>query len=169
MQCDRLVGDEKEPVRALRAPDLAPQDMLDIGAVELARGEGQAILAHADLRPLLLRKGAQPFEKMVRLIRERAHVARAHVQQVVGIAGRIGEAATETGAALDEIDAILGGGAAQQMDRQQRSAEAGTDDGDPSTSGIRHEGSPSLAHKNARAARPGGHPRFSRICRAPAS
>ena len=169
MQGDRLIGDEKEPVGALRAPDLASQDMLDIGAIELARGEGQAILADADLGPFVLGQGAQPVEEMIRLIGERAHIARAHVQEMMGIAGRIGEAATEARAALDEIDAIVGRGAAQQMDRQQRSAEAGTDDGDPSTSGIRHEGYPSLAHENARTAWPGGRPRFSCIYRAPAS
>ena len=127
---------------ALRAPDLASQDMLDIGAIELARGEGQAILADADLGPLVLGQGAQPVEEMIGLIGERARIARAHIQQMMGIAGRIGEAATEARAALDEIDAIVGRGAAQQMDRQQRSAEAGTDDGDPSTSRIRHEGYP---------------------------
>src|SRR5215472_13937762 len=104
--------------------------MLDIGPIERARRKGQMVRGRADTAALFIRQCAEPVEEIVRPIGKGAHIARPDIEQVPGIAGGIGEPAAELGAALDQIDLVLGLGLAKEMDSEQRAAESGSDDGD---------------------------------------
>jgi len=119
MQRHHLIGDEVEPMRAIGTPDLPRQDVLDIGAVERARDEGQAIGRRIDRAALLLRQIADPVEEVIRTIGEGAHIVGTDVQEMPGIAGGIGQAAAELRAALDEIDVVVGMGTAKEMDGEK--------------------------------------------------
>ena len=80
------------------------------------------------------RSGSQPLEpadEMVRLVGERAHVLRAHVDEVARIVGAVGEARADPVAALDQIDPLARIAAPEQVDRGHDAAEAGADHGDP--------------------------------------
>jgi len=147
MQGHGFVGDEVEPLAALGGADFAGEDALHIGTVEPARHEGEPVLGDADDRALLLGQRPDPVEKMIGPVGEGAHVAGPHVQQVMGIAGPIGEAAPELRVALDEIDAVAGARAAQQMHREQRAAEPGADDGDAPADLLCHVSRPPLGNK----------------------
>jgi hypothetical protein len=85
--------------RAWRRVQQVPQ----IGAIQPARYESRFGRPHAIQQ--LWRLARQPVEEVVWLIGKRAHAAGGHVQQVVGVAGRIGETRTERRFALDQRDA----------------------------------------------------------------
>ncbi len=76
-------------------------------------------------------RAAEPIHEMIGLVDEGAHAAGAHIQQMVGVAGGIGEAAAELGVLLDQIDPAVGQRTLEQLHRQQRAAETGADDRDP--------------------------------------
>ena len=61
---------------------------------------------------------------MVRLIRQCAHVRDPHIEHVFGIAGMIGQAASDIGTLLDQRDAEVGSGAMKQLIGQQHATGA---------------------------------------------
>jgi hypothetical protein len=67
----------------------------------------------------------------VRPVMESAHLARGHVEQMAGIAGRVGRAASELDATLDQRDLRPGWTSPQQVKREKRPAKAGADDRNP--------------------------------------
>ena len=73
----------------------------------------------------------KPADEMVRLVRKRAHVLRADIDQMARIVGAVGEARADPAAALDEVDPLARLAAPQQVDRGHDPAEAGADHGDP--------------------------------------
>ena len=105
----------------------------EVAAIEAARDEAEAVRVGRDLA---LRD--QPAPEMIGIVGEAAHIGGAHVEEMAGIVGRIGEAATEIGAPLDDRDRDSPGIAAQEMGRHQRAAGAAADDGDPESGGGSH-------------------------------
>ena len=77
---------------------------------------------------------------MAGIVGEGAHVGGADVQEMRGIAGGIGEAATQLGARFHDRDAHAARFAPQQMGRHQGAAGAAADDDDPEREKVRHGG-----------------------------
>src|SRR5260370_39462235 len=70
---------------------------------------------------------AQPVEEIVGPVVKRAHLRGRHVQNMVQIAGGMGEPVPEAGASLYQMDADRVRTSPQQVEGKQRSAEAGAD------------------------------------------
>lgn len=120
---DAIGGNRVDRNAARRALDRGGQDLLDIGAVEPARDEGQRVGRLAG-PPL------EPVAKVVRMLRERAHVLDPDVEKMMGIDGPIGEAAAAAARAIDQRNVETPDRLARQVNGEQRAAEAGPDDGD---------------------------------------
>ncbi|MPL80530.1 hypothetical protein SDC9_26431 [bioreactor metagenome] len=109
-------GDAQKPPR--RRP--GGQQRGEIAAIGGAADEAVAAIAVA------LRPGPQPAQEMVRVFGEGAHVMDPGVEQVIGIGGRIGDAAAEQVALLDHRDAQIGV-VAQQVGGEKHAAGAAAD------------------------------------------
>ena len=72
----------------------------------------------------------RPFDKMIRVIRIRAHALRPHIKQVAVKFGSVGHSATESGGALNEEYRDLCASVAQQLDRHHCAAETAADNRD---------------------------------------
>ena len=120
----RLVGNQVQVATTPQPRDRVLEEMLDIGAIDLAahEGAGEATLARG--LPLCLRERCQPAHEMVGLVGERAHVLDAHVQQMARVCGRIGSALAQPRRTLDEVDPIVPAAAPQQMQGHEHAAEA---------------------------------------------
>ncbi len=133
----RFVVDDGETIAALAAPNRLGQRLLHINAEQPARREARgARRIFRNGAALLIGQAAQPIDEVIGFVREGAHIAGAHIQQVIGIAGRIGEACPESPSLLDQEDAVLVVAAPQQMQRQKRAGEAGADDADAARHGL---------------------------------
>ena len=68
----------------------------------------------------------KPSGKVIRLVRQRAHVAGAYIQQVIAVVCSISEATSRLAATLDQdrFRPVM----ARKIHRQQRSAETAADD-----------------------------------------
>ncbi|MFO1113414.1 MAG: hypothetical protein U1E35_05980 [Rhodospirillales bacterium] len=137
VQRDCLIGNEIKVCPLSAGPQLIAQQAADVGAVEAARNE-RILIRIASCSALGL-VTAQPFDEMVRLILERAHIAGSDVQQMVLVDRRVGEASTETRPFLNEIDAVSGPAAVQQVNGKQGPTEAGADDSDAERVVVHHQ------------------------------
>jgi hypothetical protein len=129
---DGLVRHQEQVLAPAALPDFVAEKLLDVGAVEPPRNEGIrpdrcAAGARARFRGL-----AEPVDEVVGIVGKGAHAPGPDVQQVVGIARGISETTAELRALLDEIDARIGQEALQQLHGEERAAEAGADDRNPS-------------------------------------
>ena len=75
------------------------------------------------------RAEAEPVQEMFGLLREGAHVAGAHVEEMARIGRAIGEAASEFARPLDQEHPGRGA-LAQELQGDEEPAEAGADDSD---------------------------------------
>jgi hypothetical protein len=129
---DGLIGHEEQVPALAALPDLVAEQVLDVGTVEPPRNEGiRSNRGTAGARPGFGRL-AKPSDEVIGIVGKGAHAPGPDVQQVVGIARGVGEAAAELRPLLDEIDARVRQEALQQLDGEERAAEAGADDRDPS-------------------------------------
>ena len=85
-----LVGHQVQVATAAQPGDRVLEEVLDIGAIDLAahEGAGEAMLARG--LPLGLRQRCQPAHEVIGLVGERAHVLDPHVQEMARVRGRIG-------------------------------------------------------------------------------
>ncbi len=127
----RLVHQQMQIAAAAQPGDRIQQQMLDIGAIDLAAHEPSGGAVDPGSRPVGLRQAAEPAREMVRLVAERAHVLDPDIEQVVGILGAVGKAGAEPLRALDQIDPVVRPAAPQQMQGHQHAAGASTDHPDP--------------------------------------
>ena len=134
----RLVRHQEEVAAVAGLPDLVAEQILDVGAVEPARHELVGAAPVGLGGALRLGVVAQPVREMVGLVGERAHAAGADVEEVIGIARRVGQPAAELGVLLDEVDAAARQEAPQQLHRQQRAAEPRSYDRNARTGCSRH-------------------------------
>ena len=70
----------------------------------------------------------EPALEMRGIVGERAHVGGAHIEQMAGLRRRVGHAATDRLALLDQRDADLVVVLAQEMAGEQHSARSAADD-----------------------------------------
>ena len=120
----RFVGHQVQVSTTAKPRDRVLQQMLDIGAIDLAahEGAGEATLACGLLLCFWQRR--EPAHEMVGLVGEGAHVLDAHVQQMARVSGRIGSALAQPRCPFDEIDPIVPAAAPQQMQSDEHAAEA---------------------------------------------
>jgi hypothetical protein len=123
---DDLAAQQFEP-RRVPGFELGVEEVADIGAEQPARHEAALVERHATLVALLLPE--QPVDKIARPVLKGAHLAGGHVEQMIVVAGAIGETAAELRVALDQQHSAERT-SPQQVQRQQGAAEAAADDGD---------------------------------------
>ena len=68
--------------------------------------------------------------EMLRIVRKRAHISRAHIQQMIGIVCAIGGAPTQTVRVFNQRDFGSRSPTPRQMDGEQTSGEAAAENSD---------------------------------------
>ncbi len=117
-----FLGEDAQPPRHGRT-GLA-QHLLEIDAIEPAGHEDPGTGMPARFAPL------QPAPEMLGIVGEGAHAAGRHVDAMLALQRRIGEALAEAALPFDERDAQVRIGAAEQVGSEDDAAGAAADDDD---------------------------------------